>query len=184
MKRTPLNRIPIDIASQFNCWLDPADEQDAYRLVAIRTTKPKTFEEQRLIALVVDENNRPLANVPVAFLYSTGNTQEAYDFAWQVPRPFRGDIVYTEGSGQIEHIQGSAIQPGQPGGVTVCVADPAIASDVIVGAGMLADHTGLHLTFQLQRAGVVAVADRLDAITERLQSIESRLAQLEQASNK
>jgi hypothetical protein len=34
--------------------------------------------------------------------------------------------------------------------MTVCVLDPAHSSDVVTGAGALADHTGLYLTFQLR----------------------------------
>lgn len=179
MKRPPLNQIPINIARQFNAWLEPAEEQDAYRLVAVRTTKPKSFEEQRLIVLVVDENGHPQANVPVAFLYSTGEYHSAAHYQWQVPRPFKGDIVATEGSGQIEHIQGSAIKPGQPGGITVAVANPAIASDIVFGAGMLADHTGLHFTYQLQRHSVQTLAERIDDIGKMMDGFERRISQLE-----
>jgi hypothetical protein len=83
--------------------------------------------------------------------------------------------VPTQGSGQIDQIQGSVVREGEPGGVTVYVLEPEYASDYVTGAGMLPDHTGLHLTFQLRRQGV-------KPLTERLAEIEARLAALESGS--
>jgi hypothetical protein len=52
--------------------------------------------------------------------------------------------------------------------------EPEYSSDVVTGAGMLADHTGLHLTFQLRRSGVVPLAERLAIIEARLAALEAR----------
>ena len=43
----------------------------------------------------------------------------------------------------------------------------------LIGAGMLADHTGLHLTYQLRRTGVVPLMERLANIEDRLTTLES-----------
>jgi hypothetical protein len=59
-------------------------------------------------------------------------------------------VVPTGGGGEIDEVQGSTIEEGGSGGMTVCVLDPANSSDVVLGAGMLADHSGLYLTFQLR----------------------------------
>jgi hypothetical protein len=37
---------------------------------------------------------------------------------------------------------------------------------------MLADHTGVHLTFQLRRNGVQSISDRFAAIEARLAALE------------
>ena len=60
------------------------------------------------------------------------------------------------------------------GGITVYICEPEYASDYVTGAGALADHTGMHMVFQLRRPGVVPLG-------ERLAKIEARLAMLEGA---
>jgi pimeloyl-ACP methyl ester carboxylesterase len=44
----------------------------------------------------------------------------------------------------------------------------------VAGAGMLADHTGLHLTYQLLRTGVVSIEQRLTSIEQRLAVLEAK----------
>lgn len=51
---------------------------------------------------------------------------------------------------------------------------------MIAGAGMLADHTGLHLTYQRRQAGVVPLDDRLHRIELRLAKLETGLGQVVQ----
>jgi hypothetical protein len=146
-----------------------------FRLVNIRRTRAKSFEEQRVIVLVVDENGFPVPNVRVAFSYSTADQYAlSPDFLWSPPPPNRAFIVPTGGSGQIDQIQGSGVKEGQPGGITVYLLEPEYSSDVVTGAGMLADHTGLHLTYQLRRTGVVPLLDRLANIEARLAALEAR----------
>jgi hypothetical protein len=82
--------------------------------------------------------------------------------------------VPTAGSGQIDQIQGSVVKQGQPGGITVYLLEPEYSSDVVTGAGMLADHTGLHLTFQLRRNGVVPLMDRLASMEARIAALEAK----------
>jgi hypothetical protein len=176
IKRKPLVNLPPDIQRDWQAQLHPATptEQGAFRLIGIRRTRPTTFEEGRIIVLVVDENGIPVPSVAVAFAYSTA---EPYvvpeDFQWSPPAPRRADIVVTRGSGEIEHIQGSVVEKGQPGGVTVCVLEPEYASDVVTGAGALADHTGLYMIFQLQRKGVKSWSERLTELEARLQALEA-----------
>jgi len=152
-------------------------DKGVFRLVNIRRTAPQTFEEQRVVVLVLDENGIPLPNVPVVFGYSTGPHPVPY-LTWRAPMPpYQALVVPTQGSGQIDQIQGSAVKPGQPGGITVYVGVPDIASDAVVGAGMLPDHTGLHLTFQLKRTGVLPLTDRLSQIEARVVVLEQAVGQ-------
>jgi hypothetical protein len=148
--------------------------QGHFYLVNIRRTRPKGFEEQRVIALVVDENGFPMPNVRVAFSYSTADQYVVTpDFLWTPPSPPRAFIVPTAGSGQIDQIQGSGVKQGEPGGITVYLFEPEYSSDVVTGLGMLADHTGLHLTFQLRRNGVVPLMDRIASLEARVAALEA-----------
>jgi hypothetical protein len=141
--------------------------------VNVRRTDPKTFEEQRIIVLVVDENGFPIPNVNVAFSFSTAEQYTlTNDFLWTPPVPQKAFVIPTQGSGQIDQVQGSAVEKGQPGGVTVYILEPEYSSDVVTGAGMLADHTGLHLTYQLRRTGVKSLMERLEDIETRLKVLE------------
>jgi len=174
-KREPLINLPPDIQKDWRAQLLPATptDQGAFRLIGIRRTKPTTFEEQRIIVLVVDENGIPIPGVTIAFAYSTATPYVVgEDFKWNPPPPRRADRVPTRGSGEIEHIQGEAVKEGEPGGVTVCVLEPEYSSDVVTGAGMLADHTGLYMIFQLRRTGVKPLLERLAELEARLEALE------------
>ncbi len=174
----PLTMLPQFIQRNWRAQLHRATptSEGVFRLVHARPTKPQTFEEQRIIVLVVDENGFPIPNVNVAFSYSTAEPYTlSEDFSWTPPPPHRAFIVPTQGSGQIDQVQGSAVKEGETGGVTVYILEPEYSSDYVSGAGMLADHTGLHLTFQLRRTGV-------KPLLERLADIEARLAALEGGS--
>ncbi|MFN8455236.1 MAG: hypothetical protein U0401_11315 [Anaerolineae bacterium] len=178
MNYQPVNALPMDIQQDWMATLQRQISPQAeghFFLVNARRTQPKSFEEQRVIALVVDENGFPMPNVRVAFSYSTANQYVVTpDFLWTPPAPSRAFIVPTAGSGQIDQIQGSGVKKGEPGGITVYLFEPQYSSDVVTGAGMLADHTGLHLTFQLRRNGVVPLADRLANLEARVAALEAR----------
>lgn len=171
----PLNVLPQDIQQAWLAQLQRATptEKGVFRLVNVRRTLPKSFEEQRIIVLVIDENGFPMPNVPVAFSYSSAEQYTlTEDFMWTPPSPQKAFIVPTTGSGQIEQIQGGGVEKGQPGGVTVYVLTPEHSSDYVTGAGMLADHTGLHFTFQLRRTGIKSLLERLEDIENRLKVLE------------
>lgn len=177
-KYEPLSIIPQDIQADWMASLVKATptEKGAFRLVAVRRGKAGTFEEKRITVVVVDENGFPMPNVRVAFSYSTANRYLITpDFLWSPPQPQRAFIVPTTGSGQIDQIQGGGVKAGEPGGVTVYLLEPEYSSDVVTGAGMLADHTGLHLTFQLRRAGVLPIEDRLTGLEARVAALEAKL---------
>jgi hypothetical protein len=170
-----LNVLPADIQTDWMAQLHKATptEKGVFRLVNIRRTNPKTFEEQRIIVLVLDENGFPIPNVNVAFSYSTAEQYTlTNDFLWTPPAPQKAFIIPTQGSGQIDQVQGSTVEKGQAGGVTVYVLAPEYSSDVVAGAGMLADHTGLHLTYQLRRTGVKSLMERLADLEGRLRVLE------------
>ena len=175
MNLQPLVVLPVDLQNDFGAEVFSATPTvgGVYRLVAARRTKPKDFESQRITVRVVDENGQALEGVPVAFSYSTADKYTlTADFQWQPPGPHRAFLVRTGSAGSIDQIQGDVIKDGQPGGVTVYILDPALSSDIVTGAGMLADHSGLYLVFARYRTGVVPLA-------ERLLGIEARLARLE-----
>lgn len=178
MNYEPVNALPVDIQQDWMATLQrqvsPQAEGHFY-LVNARRTQPKSFEEQRVVVLVVDENGFPIPNVRVSFSYSTANQYVVTpDFLWSPPSPPRAFIVPTASSGQIDQIQGSGVKKGEPGGITVYLFEPQYSSDVITGAGMLSDHTGLYLTFQLRRNGVVPLMDRLANLEARVAALEAK----------
>lgn len=173
----PLKVLPADIQRDWMARLEPAREESqggVFRLVHARRTEPRGYQGQRITVLVVDEQGLPLSGVNVAFSYSTAEPFTiGQEFKWTPPGPYRAHIVLTEGSGQIEEVQGSAVKEGQPGGMTVYVFEPDYPSDVVSGLGMLADHTGIFMTFQIRRAGI-------KPLPEVLADLERRVAALEQ----
>lgn len=174
----PLMFLPFDIQRDWLAGLDrrvqPAADGHFY-LVEARRTDARGYQGQRITVLVVDENGFPLPNVRVAFSFSTAPffliTEE---FKWLPPPPYKAFVTTTDGGGQIDQVQGSAVKAGQPGGVTVYLLEANYSSDVVSGLGMLSDHTGLHLTFQLRRHGVLSLADRFARIEERLDKLETK----------
>lgn len=165
--------LPIDIQRDWMASLssDPI-EAGHYYLIDIQRTAPGTYEEQRIIVTVLDENGIPI-RVNVAFAFSTARQYFiTNDYQWMPPAPHRAFVGLTRG-GEIEHIQGSPVKDGQPGGVTVYVLDPKYSSDIVSGLGMLADHTGLHLTFQLARKGVKSTEERLIELAARVFNLEN-----------
>jgi hypothetical protein len=167
--------LPTDIQSRWRAGIIKAmpTERGTFALVDARATKPGGFQEQRIIVRVVDENGFPMAGVTVAFSFSTaGPYLIPPDSLWSPPAPHRAFITPTTGSGECDQIQGSGVKDGEPGGVSVYIFEPEYSSDIVTGAGMLANHTGLMLTFQLRRVGVRPLA-------EWLTEMESRVAKLE-----
>jgi hypothetical protein len=180
----PLTQLPVDIQRDWLAQVIPAEPtaNGVFRLVAARRTEAASFEGQRITVLVLDENGRAMPNVPVVFSYSTAKFYTLTpDFLWRPPAPQRAFIVPTQGSGQIDQVQGDVVKAGQPGGVTVYIFTPEYSSDVATGLGMLSDHTGLHLTFQLRRVGFRSDSERLAALEQWVTNIDSRLEALEAA---
>lgn len=171
-----MNVLPLDIQKQWpGSQLVPATPTAAgvYRLIDIQPTRPKSYQELRIIVQVVDENGLPLSGVPVAFSYDTARSYFVDPaFAWSPPHPWQADVVPTTGAGEIEHIQGSVIKQGDVGGITAYILDPDHSSDVVAHIGALADHTGLRLKYQLRRAGVLTLEERFKRIEDRLNVLE------------
>lgn len=177
----PLTRLPVDIQSAWGARLEQAapTAEGVYRLVAARPTEAAGFEGQRITVLVLDENGVAMPSIKVAFSFSTADFYTLNpDFQWIPPTPQRAFITRTEGSGQIDQIQGGGVKPGEPGGVTVYIFEQRYSSDVVTGAGMLADHTGLHLTFRLYRAGVKSAEERLSALEAWVTNFDEQLKAL------
>lgn len=171
----PMAVLPPDFQTNWGAQLTPPDPHPVgqFHLVHIRRTKPGSFEDNRIVVLVLDENGIAMPSVNVAFAYSTApRFIVTPDFTWVPPPPFRAEQHRTKGSGEIEQIQGGSVRDGQPGGVTVFILEPGYASAIVSGCGSLADHTGLHLTFRLQRHDVLPLVDRLANIEQRLAALE------------
>jgi hypothetical protein len=182
MNYTPLTVLPVDLQNDFGAIVYSAlpTASGCYRLVAARRTAGNSFEGQRITVQVIDENGAPMLGVPVAFSYSTADKYTLTpDFAWQPPTPQRAFITRTQGNGAADQIQGDVVKANESGGITVFILTPEYSSDLVTGAGMLADHTGLHLTYQLRRAGVVPLAERLSALEAWATTFNDRLAVLE-----
>lgn len=171
MIRTPLKILPIDIVNRWHASLNGqihATEHGKFYLVDISPTKPKSFQEQRIIVDVFDENGFGMLDIPIAFSYSTANAlQLTEDFVWSPPVS-RAFVTPTQPGGRADQIQGSSVRQGEPGGITVVVLHPLYSSDVVTGLGALHDHTGLRLQFQLQRPGVKSFEERLRALEAAL----------------
>jgi hypothetical protein len=85
----------------------------------------------------------------------------------------------------VSTISGIAQHTVGEGGETVYIHAPDHSQDAILYssdvvknatwvAGILNNHTCVYFTFQLQRPGVVPVADRLDALEARLDALEAK----------
>jgi hypothetical protein len=179
-----LKVLPEDIQRDFGAELHKGrrakedDIQGVFRLVDIHTTEPGSNQEQRVIANVLDENCVPMSGGKVAFSYSTAKQFVlGQEYSWMPPAPRKALLVNLTG-GVAEQIQGSVIQKGQQGGITVYVLHPDYSSDWIVGCGMLADHTGLCLTFQLQETSTPSILDELEILGNRVTELETQLLKL------
>lgn len=174
----PLTHVPFDIVEDFGSELFRGYPIEAgiFRLVDIHRTEAAGFQGQRITVTVVDENGFPVPNVTVIFSYSTGDKfLPPSNAEWLPPTPWRGLVVRTQGSGMIDQIQGDVIKEGQAGGVTVYIMEPQYSSDVVAGCGMLSDHTGLALTFQLQRTGIRPIGDVLADLEVRVTALEGAI---------
>ena len=167
----PLVILPEDIQRRWGAELHQEESTafGVFNLVDIRPTQGGSYQGQRIVVLVVDENGIAIPNVRVAFSYSTADRYlMSTNFLWSPPHPRKAFVAVTHGSGEIDQVQGSTVPEGGPGGVCVYLLEPEYASDSVTGCGMMEDHTGLHLTFQLRRVGIKSVLERLDAIEREL----------------
>lgn len=176
----PLAVLPFELVRDFRAELfrAHATENGVVQLVDARTTGGAGYQGQRIIVRVVDENGFPLSNVAVGFAYSTGRAiMPAENALWYPPVPWRGDVVRTGGDGQCDFVLGpdGVVKDGRAGGVTVYVLEPEYSSDVVAGCGMLADHTGMLLTFQLRRNGVQPLAEHIAELEARITALEGAI---------
>jgi len=176
----PLTVLPQNIQFDFLAQLHQAyaTEGGLFNLVEAKTTPGQSSLGQRINVLVLDENNQPIPGAQVAFAFDTApRFTLTTDFQWVPPYPHQAVVVATNGGGQCDLVLGAegVIKSGEPGGVTVYLLEPEYASDAISGCGMLADHTGMFLTFQLRREGVLPLEERLATMEERIATLESAI---------
>lgn len=131
--------------------------------------------ELAVTVVVVDENNIPMHSVPVGFFFDTGTPMPVHNLNWNTGLLPKGTMDTTYGGVPAQLILGAdgVIKKGEPGGVSVAVMHPDFSSVVLKGAGMKADHTGMIITFKLQRAGV-------QSYEERITQLEAQVAELAQ----
>jgi len=176
-----LEFLPVDIQHSWRAMLNKVEptQLGVWRLVDIWRTRPRSGQENRLIVRTIDENGGPVANVPIAFSYSTADQYPLTEnFLWRPPSR-QAFVVETGGDGQEEQIQNKPVKQNEPGGITVYCLTPEFSSDYVTGLGALADHTGLFLTFQLRRPGVLPYVSQIKALTARLQTFEQDLSDLD-----
>jgi len=125
-------------------------EKGKFNLILVERTDGSSYLGQRITVLVINENNIPMPLVKVAFSFSTAPQYLLTEnFKWVPPAPQKAVIIKTSGGGQVDMVQGSGINKGEPGGMTVYVLEPEYSSDVVSGCGMLANHDGMYLIFKL-----------------------------------
>lgn len=179
---TPLTMVPPDIQQDWMAGMQKGSPAPAgiFQVTDISRTPAQGFMAQRISVLVVDEEGRGLPGVRVAFAFDTAGAikwDELYpdtkQWGW-APPPMQAAVIETMGGGMCDFVQGSPVKEGQPGGMTVYVLEPEYSSDIITGCGMLADHTGMFITFKLTRTGYVSTQVRLNNLEERVAALEER----------
>lgn len=179
MRKPVLTRVPTDISS-VEAWqgvrIRHAFTQfggGAFRVVAM--SKLTTGSNDRRIRVnLIDEDGNAITALSVAFGYSTAELLRlGPDFEWQ-PSLTKAFVTGYQ-NGNYEMILGSdgVINEGEVGGVTVCALHPKYPSDEVSGLGMLPDHTGLSVTFQLQTPEIDSIGERLDQIEARVTALEN-----------
>lgn len=139
--------------------------------------------ELRHEAMVVDQDDRPLAGVAVLFGYDTGDKHPlpSLDY-WGKFGELRGNLQYTNGAGEAFHTF-------KDGGEDIFVVDYQVengiqciarASDVWwncpsvnVGGGGRFEHTGVRIKFRRYTPGVGTHADVHADIEARLKALET-----------
>lgn len=190
MIRKPMRFLPSDVQTDWSASLHqaPPTKIGAYHVVETwgddnlsgvrRLTSG--YENQRVRVQVLDENEQPVRGVEVAFHFST--CQDRFiltgDFLWTPPVPHRAFRVRTDGEGVAEQIQFDMVKAGQAGGITVYVLDPKRSSDFVQGLGMLADHTGIEITFQRQDVNAVPLDERLARLEKIVVDLEAEMSEI------
>lgn len=147
-----LKSLPMDIKQDWHASLVHGEvaSDGIFKLIHAERTDGASSLGQRVSVLVVDKDNHPIPLVKIAYAFDTANFFVVDDnFEWTPPQPQKAFFDKTNGGGESNMIQGSGVKEGQPGGITVYVYEPTYGTDIVFGAGMLSDHTGLYLVFKL-----------------------------------
>jgi hypothetical protein len=143
--------------------------------------------EQHHQVTVIDEDGRPMRGVDVIFGYDTGNPINLPPRAnhWRnAPNVLKGNAQRTNAMGYAQHTVGE-------GGENIWVWYRNGDGDLLYPSPIVRNctwkipplgrfnHTGVSLTFQLQRVGVVPLLDRLSAVEEWITTFDQRLKVLE-----
>lgn len=138
--------------------------------------EPADIESHHQV-LVIDEDGRPLGGVGVLFAFSTGPAvapRPRVNYWTGAPRILNGNYQRTNLAGEARHTFGE-------GGETIWVWDVRsetleLSSDVVFDCRWIPErfnHTGLKLTFQRRRKGIVPIKRRLADIEDRLTKLEA-----------
>lgn len=174
--------IPIDLINDFGVWIDQAEPTDlgANHVIDIRRSEAG-HDDRRIVVYLIDENGMARSGVPIVFYWDTikDTYQLTSDVKWlwnpqERNLPRKGLLTRTDGSGKAELILGpeGVVKAGESGGVTCYPLEPEYSPDIVHGLGMMPNHQGLRVTYQLQRVGVLPLDERLEAIEARLAALE------------
>lgn len=156
-----------------------------YALVDVSQASLETHHE----VYVIDENGSPLRNVWVVFGFSTGEKRprvQPQEFAWSNRPDPLGNPQLTDGMGYARHTyqQGGEnifLWPVEEG---VLLPSPMVTNCTWVGTGEGADfiHTGVQLTFQRRKTGLVPQRLYQARLEGRVLALESAQAQLAESA--
>ena len=153
--------------------LYPATEFGKYVLINCEQADIETHHQVQ----VIDEDGLPLAGVGVIFGYSSGPLvapKPRVNYWSQGPRALNGNFQRTDPAGCAKHTYGQ-------GGETIWIWDVdrdgvlKFSSDIVQNCNWVParfNHTGVKLTFQRRKAGVVPLKQRLADIEQRLAALE------------
>ena len=166
-------------------WLELATPTQFGQYVLVKVEQASLELHHEVV--VRDENDQPLPDVCVIFGFDTGNERGARPRGsyWpQAPRDPVGNVEYTDSAGYARHTF-------QEGGENIFIWDVEadgvlrLASDIVLNCNGVNEkygkfrHTGVKLTFQRRRAGVVPERQRQAEAEHRQEQLEARLAQCE-----
>lgn len=141
---------------------------------------------------VVDEDGQPLRGIWVVFAFPGGNGPDLSRLMPDVnhwvggPAVLKGNARRTNGAGYAQHTFGSGGEdifiwdvqtiknPNEPHYTALQYPSTMVRNCSWQRPPMGAfEHTGVHITFQRQRTGVVTQRERLDELEERIKNLEA-----------
>lgn len=136
--------------------------------------------------VVLDESGRPMPGVCVVFGFDTGNDYAAKprgNYWTGSPHNLRGNVQFTDTAGYAQHTYGQ-------GGEDVFIWDVEddgvlrLSADIVGSCHWVNEqhgrfqHTGVRLTFQRRKVGIVPEQQRMNVLEEQVADLANQLADL------